>query len=110
MQTKKRLTLRKYTTHKHAINSIAFHSNKVNLATCADEPNVNIWELALQEPLLTLEDCHDDYVKHVEYHDNDTLMTSGYDKCVKLWDVKGKFIFIIIASYTSKSTTILVII
>jgi WD40 repeat protein len=91
MQTKKKLSLRKYTTHRHSINTIAFSDNKINLATGADESDVHIWELALQQPLLTLENAHEDYVKKVEYHETDsTLMTSGYDRCVKLWDIKGK--------------------
>lgn len=63
MQAKNKLTLRKYTAHKHSINSIAYNSNKINIATSADESNVLIWELALQSPLLELKNAHEDYVK-----------------------------------------------
>ena len=63
MQTKNRLNLRKYTAHENSINSIAFNENMVNIATGADEGDVKIWELALQEPLSVLKNAHDDYVK-----------------------------------------------
>lgn len=89
-QTQKRLNLRTYTHHKNAINSIAFNQNKINIATSADENDVCIWELATKDPLIVLENAHSDYVKHIAYHDQNTLMTSGYDKVVKLWDVRAK--------------------
>ncbi|CAI2366443.1 unnamed protein product [Moneuplotes crassus] len=89
-QTKKRLNLRTFTHHKNSINSVAFNSNKVNLASCADENDVAIWELATKDPQHIIEDAHNDYVKAISYHDQNTLMTSSYDKTVKLWDVRNK--------------------
>ena len=87
-QTKNRLSLRKYTHHKNAINHISFNQNLVNIATCADENDVWIWELATKDPLHILENAHSDYIKKIEYSGVNTLITSSYDKTVKLWDVR----------------------
>lgn len=84
------MSLRKYTHHRNAINSISFNSNLVNIATCADEGDVCIWELATKDPFQILEGAHSDYVKKIEYHSSNTLLTSSYDKTVKLWDVRDK--------------------
>lgn len=89
-QTKNRLKLRDYRHHKNAVNSISFNANKVSIATSADENDVCIWELATKDPLQIIENAHSDYVKKVEYCDQNTLMTSSYDKTVKIWDIREK--------------------
>jgi WD40 repeat protein len=85
-QTKNRLNLRTYNYHKNTINSICFNENKVNIVTGADENDVCVWDLSIKEPFAVIKQAHDDYVKCVSYHDQNTLMTSSYDKTIKLWD------------------------
>jgi WD40 repeat protein len=71
------------------INSIGVSPSKVNFATGADEGKVNIWELSSMDPITTI-DAHSDYVKRVRYLNADTLVTSSYDKTVKLWDARAE--------------------
>lgn len=89
-QTKNRLSLRKYTHHKNAINYVSFNQNLVNLATCADENDVCIWELSTKDPLHIIENAHSDYIKKIDYKGLNTLITTSYDKTVKLWDIRDK--------------------
>jgi len=51
---------------------------------------VCVWELATKDPLQIIENAHSDYVKKVQYCDQNTLMTSSYDKTVKIWDIREK--------------------
>jgi U3 small nucleolar RNA-associated protein 15 len=44
----------------------------------------------MKEPSSLIVNAHDDYIKHINYHDINTLMTSSYDKTVKLWDIRAK--------------------
>jgi len=70
-----------------AINSIGVSPNKVTFASGADDGVVNVWELSSLEPLFGLE-AHNDYVKCVKWADENTLITSSYDKTVKVWDIR----------------------
>jgi WD40 repeat protein len=45
--------------------------------------------LARQDPVLAFDKCHSDYIRVAKYRDEDTIITTGYDKLIKLWDLRA---------------------
>ena len=84
-----RSVLRKYNGHSLDVNCIDISSSLISFASVSKDCSMNIYEMANKTPLRTYGKAHSDYAKVVRYLSQDTLLTGGYDKVIKLWDTKS---------------------
>lgn len=89
-EASKRLNLRSYYHHKLAVNSIHMAENNVNFITSSNDLSVKIFDLSATEPIYKLNKCHTDYVRCAKFIDENLIITGGYDKVVKIWDIRSK--------------------
>ena len=75
--------------HDHAVNTLAFSTDGLQLASGADDDNAFVWDVAFQECLIG-HLAHSDPVTGVAFsRDGRRLLTSTWDCVVRLWDLDG---------------------
>lgn len=88
-EVNKKLCLRNYQHHKLQINSIDVAANLTDVLSCSNDLSLRIFNLSRTEPVLTFEKAHSDYVKVAKYIDENVILSGGFDKNIKLWDVRA---------------------
>jgi WD40 repeat protein len=86
----KKNLLRSYNSHKLQVNSIDIADNLVNFLTTSNDLSLKVFDLAGLYPVQTYDKAHGDYIKTAKYIDENTFLSGGYDKVVKLWDTRSK--------------------
>lgn len=78
--------MRKVDAHSKAIAGMALHSKKQIIATASDDCTWKVWNMESGENLMTGEG-HKEWICGVDFHPYGShLVTSGGDRCVKIWD------------------------
>jgi WD40 repeat protein len=77
------------------VTAIDFTPDGLSLITASDDKSIIYYKLDDINPILTIENAHDDQIKSAIYLDNSLSATGGYDKVVKIWDCKTKKVYII---------------
>jgi WD40 repeat protein len=72
------------------VTAIDFTPDGLSLITASDDKSIIYYKLDDINPILTIENAHDDQIKSAIYLDNSLSATGGYDKVVKIWDCKTK--------------------
>jgi len=73
--------------HTNWVRSLAFHPQKLILASCSNDRTVKLWNIETGECLATLEG-HTDQVWSVAFSpDGQILASASSDKTVRLWDL-----------------------
>ena len=77
------------------VTSIDFALDGHTLITASDDKSIIYYKLDDINPILTIENAHDDQIKSAIFLDNSLSATGGYDKVVKLWDCRTQKVCII---------------
>ena len=65
---------------------MALHQRKQIVATASDDCTWKIWNMETSENIMTGEG-HRDWISAIDFHPAGShLVTSGSDRCIKLWD------------------------
>lgn len=84
----KKSCLRRYGDHKLQVNSVEISHSMINFVSTSNDMSFKIYDLSRTESILSFDKAHRDYVKCARYVDDSILVTGGYDKTVKLWDIR----------------------
>jgi len=87
-EANKKLCIRNYNFHKLQINSLEVSSNLTDLLSSSNDLSIKIFNLSRNEPILSFDKAHTDYVKTAKYIDENTIISGGSDKYIKLWDIR----------------------
>jgi WD40 repeat protein len=72
--------------HSRGIGGMALHMRKQIVATASDDCTWKIWNMETDENIMTGEG-HKDWITAIDFHPAGShLVTSGGDRCIKLWD------------------------
>lgn len=93
-ESNKKLCIRNYNFHKLQVNSLEVSSNLTDLLSSSNDLSIKIFNLSRTEPVLSFDKAHTDYVKTAKYFDENTIISGGSDKYIKLWDIRGVHILI----------------
>jgi WD40 repeat protein len=85
----KKNLLRSYNSHKLQVNSIEVSDNLVNFISTSNDLSVKLYDLANLDPVRSYNKAHGDYVKIAKYIDENTFISGGYDKVLKVWDIRS---------------------
>jgi WD40 repeat protein len=88
-EANKKLCIRNYNFHKLQINSLEVSSNLTDILSSSNDLSIKIFNLSRNEPILSFDKAHSDYVKTAKYIDEYTIISGGSDKYIKLWDIRG---------------------
>ena len=80
--------LRKYSAHTLDVNSIDIDDSLVKFASASKDCSFFIYELASKTPVREYKKSHSDYIKSVRFANCDSVLTGGFDKKIKLWDIR----------------------
>ena len=80
--------LRKYSAHTLDVNSIDIDDSLVKFASASKDCSFFIYELASKTPIREYKKSHSDYIKSVRFANCDSVLTGGFDKKIKLWDIR----------------------
>ncbi|EED12693.1 WD-repeat protein, putative [Talaromyces stipitatus ATCC 10500] len=80
--------LQTLTGHSESVNSVAFSSDGLTLASGSSDQTIKLWNVKTGQELQTLTG-HSGWVRSVAFSsDGSTLASGSYDQTIKLWDVK----------------------
>ena len=76
----------KIDAHTRGIGGMALHMRKQIIASASDDCLWKIWNMDTGENIMTGEG-HKDWLSGIDFHPAGShLVTSGSDRCIKLWD------------------------
>ena len=83
------MCIRNYNFHKLQVNSIEISSNFTDFLSSSNDLSLRIFNLSRTEPIMSFEKAHSDYVKIARYLDENTFVSGGFDKFIKIWDIRS---------------------
>jgi WD40 repeat protein len=87
-----------FSTIFSVVNSLQFGFDNISLASCSDDLSIKLWKFDNDSPVINIENAHNDYVKKILFLENNLLASGGYDKLIKIWDLRAqekvKFIYL----------------
>jgi WD40 repeat protein len=60
-----------------------------DLLSSSNDLSLRIFNLSRNDPILTFEKAHSDYIKTAKYLDENTIISGGFDKYIKIWDIRS---------------------
>lgn len=88
--------IRKYAAHSQEISSIDIDSSLVTFTSSSKDCSFKVFDMTVLTPKYQFLNAHDDYIQVTKYKENNIILTGGYDKLIKLWDInqnKNSLIF-----------------
>ena len=92
-ETNKKLCLRNFNFHKNQVNSIDISSNMTDFVSTSNDQSIKIFNLSRTDPVLSFDHSHSDYVKTAKYINENLIVSGGYDKYIKIWDLRNVLSF-----------------
>lgn len=80
--------LRKYSSHKLQVNSLSIASNLVSFISTSNDCSFKLFDLSRTKPICEYLKAHEDYIRISKYVNDNIILTGGYDKLIKQWDLR----------------------
>eukprot|EP01057_Protomagalhaensia_wolfi_P005926 Protomagalhaensia_wolfi_Nauph_80__5925@NODE_77_length_3935_cov_38_339322_g58_i0_p2_GENE_NODE_77_length_3935_cov_38_339322_g58_i0NODE_77_length_3935_cov_38_339322_g58_i0_p2_ORF_typecomplete_len431_score82_35ANAPC4_WD40/PF12894_7/0_0019ANAPC4_WD40/PF12894_7/0_00077ANAPC4_WD40/PF12894_7/0_004ANAPC4_WD40/PF12894_7/0_77WD40_like/PF17005_5/6_2e08WD40_like/PF17005_5/0_013WD40/PF00400_32/71WD40/PF00400_32/4_5e03WD40/PF00400_32/0_0016WD40/PF00400_32/6_7WD40/PF00400_32/0_19WD40/PF00400_32/1_5e02Ge1_WD40/P len=86
----KRVSLRKYRTHRGVARSAVFLKSKSEAVSVGDDHMMFVYDISAEEPIQKLKSIHTDQVRVCEAspQEEKLVLTGSLDGLIKLWDIR----------------------
>ena len=80
--------LRKYNAHSLEVNSIDINNSLIKFVSGSKDCSFKIFDMSSKKSISDYIKAHDDYIRSTKFFNNDLILSGGYDKVIKLWDLR----------------------
>ncbi len=80
--------LRKYNEHTLEVNCIDIDSSLVKFVSSSKDCSFKLFDMSSKKSFLNYSKAHNDYIRTSKFLTDNLILTGGYDKVIKLWDIR----------------------